>query len=499
MTGGVTKQRLGLYLGPALFVTAVLIPPPSSMIDAARASGAPDWAPQLALGMLAWILTWWVTECMPLGLAALAVPFVFSLSGVVPWRTTLTAFADPIIWIIMAGFVLAASFRKWEFDRRISIRLASLYKGKNPKVAALFVAALPVFFLTVTGSITASTTVVFPFLVAYLAMVGIGAGSRYSEGSMLLLAQAATAGAMLLLISTPANLIAKGTIRSFLPGEDLTFADWFVVGAPHAFIGLFIAWIVTFAIIKPEMKTLDVDHGKLAKARRELGPMSRGEKVVLTILLVAITLWMLPAIVSIIAESVPSLQAASRQVSTMMPESMPAVLVILAAGIVQVKGEPILRWKEIVEGIDWNIVFLLGGGLALGLGLEASGFARWLAGACCALLGNSANAWSIFAVSALLGFALSYAASNTAAAVVSTPLAATLAIGAGVNPIGPIIAAALACSIGSAIPSTTPPMAIVYSSGYVKIWNMFRVGIVSDFLRLGVLILIGPFLTDLIA
>ena len=90
---GLTKQRLGLYLGPALFVVVMLIPPPASMTDAARAAGAAGWAPQLALGMLAWILTWWVTECMPLGLAALAVPLVFSLSGVVPWRTTLTAFA----------------------------------------------------------------------------------------------------------------------------------------------------------------------------------------------------------------------------------------------------------------------------------------------------------------------------------------------------------------------------------------------------------------------
>jgi len=103
---GFSKQHLGLFLGPALFVVVMLIPPPASMIDAARAAGAAGWAPQLPLGMLAWILTWRVTECMPLGLAALAVPLVFSLSGVVPWRTTLTAFADPIIWIIMAGVLL---------------------------------------------------------------------------------------------------------------------------------------------------------------------------------------------------------------------------------------------------------------------------------------------------------------------------------------------------------------------------------------------------------
>ena len=496
---GLSRQRIGLFLGPALFVAFLLVPIPASMADAARAVGAAAWAPMVAFGTLLWVLVWWVTECMPLGLAALIVPLVFSLSGILPWRTTLASFADPIIWIIMAGFALAAAFRKWDLDRRISLRLASMYRGNNPKVAALFVAALPVFFLTLTGSITASTAVVFPFLIGYLTMVGARTGSRYAEGSMLALAQGATAGAMLLLISTPANLIAKGTIREYVPGADLTFFDWFIVGAPHAFIGLLIAWLVTFAIIKPEMKSLDVDAKKLASARHALGPMARGEKVVLTILVVAITLWMLPSIVTIFADAYPALREASATLSTVMPEAMPAVLVLLVSGLLRVKREPILRWKEMIEGIDWNVVFLLGGGIALGLGLQASGFAQWLAGACCSLLGTSASAWSIFAVSALLGFALSYAASNTAAALVATPIAATLALGSGVNPFGPIIGAALACSISSAIPSTTPPMAIVYGSGFVRIWSMFKVGIVSDLLRLGVLILIGPFLVDLIA
>jgi len=88
--------------------------------------------------------------------------------------------------------------------------------------------------------------------------------------------------------------------------------------------------------------------------------------------------------------------------------------------------------------------------------------------------------------------------SNTAAALISCPIAASLALGAGVNPIGPIIGAALACSIPTAIPSTTPPMAIIYSSGKVKIWDMMKVGLVSDTLRLGALVVLGPLLTGLI-
>lgn len=498
-----TKERLGLALGPALFLLVVLLPEPSSMtsavsyIESAKGISLPDKAPQIAFGCLFWVLTWWVSECVPLGVAALVPPIVFSMSRIITWKSALTSFTDPIIWIFMAGFVLAAAFRKWNLDRRLAIRLGSLYKGTNPMIAAFFVAALPVFILTLTGSITASTSVVFPFLVAYLSMTGVKPGGKYSEASMLVLAQAATAGAMLLLISTPPNLIAKSTVEEFST-QDLTFLDWLLVGTPHAIIGLFVTWVVVFKVMRPEEKAVSADRAKMVAVEKQLGRMSRGEKVVAGLLLMAIFLWILPSAVEVVATYRPDIEPFANDLSAVVPEAMPAVLVILLAGLLKIKGEPVLRWEELARGIDWNIVFLFGGGIALGVGLETSGFAHWLAGQVASSLGAHPSAWLIFAASCLLGFVLTYAASNTAAALISCPIAATLALGAQVSPVPPIIGAALACSISSAIPSTTPPMAIVYSSGYVKIWSMFKVGVIADLIRLGALIAIGPFLVGLV-
>jgi sodium-dependent dicarboxylate transporter 2/3/5 len=236
----------------------------------------------------------------------------------------------------------------------------------------------------------------------------------------------------------------------------------------------------------------------MSAVAKQLGRMSRGELVVAGMLVLAVTLWIFPSAVKVAATYNPSLEPLAGDLAKIMPEAMPAVLVILLAGLLRIKGEPVLKWDEIAKGIDWNIVFLFGGGIALGLGLGESGFADWLGGQVAASLGENPGEWTIFAVSCALGFVLTYAASNTAAAIISCPIAATLAIGANVSVIPPIIGAALACSISSAIPSTTPPMAIVYSSGYVKIWTMFKVGIVSDLLRLGALVLIGPLLTGLV-
>lgn len=492
-----TKRRIGLIVGPLLFLVVVAVPEPQSMADAAAGMDAPTRAPQIALGTLLWVLTWWVTECVPLGIAALLPPMVFSLSRIVSWKTSLTSFTDPIIWIFMAGFVLAAAFRKWELDRRIAIKLGLLYKGSNPMVAAFFVAALPVFILTLTGSITASTAVVFPFLMAYLSMAGVKTGGRYSEACMLVLAQAATAGAMLLLISTPPNLIAKSTALEYAD-IDLTFVDWLIVGTPHAIIGLVVTWIVVFKVLRPGEKSIAADKSKMVNLARQLGRMSRGEKAAAGLLTLALVLWMLPSVVKVAAGYDPGLQGLSDDLTQIMPEAMPAVLVIILAGLIRVRGEPILKWDELARGIDWNIVFLFGGGIALGIGLAESGFANWLADAVSGAMGESPSAWAIYAVACVLGFLLTYAASNTAAALISCPIAATLALGAGISPVAPIIGAGLACSISSAIPSTTPPMAIVYSSGYVRIWSMFKVGIVSDLLRLGALIVIGPVLVDLL-
>ena len=478
--------------GPLLFVVIALAPVPESMATAAQEFDVWERAPQIALGTLLWVLVWWVTECVPLGVAALIPPMVFCLTGILDWDDALKSFTHPIIWIFMAGFVLAASFRKWNLDRRIAVRLGSIYKGGNAMVAAFFVAALPVFILTLTGSITASTSVVFPFLIAYLSMAGVKAGGKYSEACMLVLAQAATAGAMLFLISTAPNLIAKEAVEQFTE-QELTFLDWLIIGTPHAVIGLLITWIVVFKVLAPEEKTVVADPEKMKAVEKQLGRMDRGEKVVLGLLVLAMSLWILPSAVKIVAQDHPDWADFSNTLSDVMPEAMPAVLIILLAGVLRIKGEPVLKWDELARGIDWNVIFLFGGGIVLGLGTETSQFAHWLANEIGSAMGANPSAFLIFVVSCLLGFVLTYAASNTAAALIACPIAATLALAAegDISPAPPIIGAALACSISSAIPSTTPPMAIIYSSGYVKIWSMMKVGLISDTLRLVVLIVIG--------
>jgi sodium-dependent dicarboxylate transporter 2/3/5 len=542
------KENMGLILGPLLFVVIIFIPTPQSIIEVNLEKPIPHLSPQIALGAMIWMVIWWVTECVPLGFTSLLAPFIFIISGILPVNDALPKFADPIIWIFISGFILAAAFQKCGLDERIAYRLATFYKGNNPKIATFFIASLPVFILSMTGSITASTTIVFPFVVAFMKILNIPIGatnandgnvqktlgnndvndnsrqrnvgskdkrSKYAEASFLSLGQAATAGAMLLLISTAPNLIAKSTVEDFVPDESISFTDWFIIGTPHAIIGLLISWSIIFVIIKPEVNSLSASYERFRTNLKRMGKITTEEKVVLCILFAALILWIVPSLLrsfypdTVSGETADIVSILYYNLARNVPESVPALLIILAIGLIKIRKtkvieekitttSPLLSWNEMLKAIDWNIVFLFGGGLVLGLGIESSGLALWIGNQISDSVGANFTVSSIFAISAILGFILSYAASNTASAVIACPIAASLAIGAGFNPIPPIIAAGLGASISSAIPSTTPPMAIIYSSRGVSILNMFKTGMISDLLRLAILILIGPTLIDLV-
>ncbi|RLJ00569.1 MAG: hypothetical protein DRP08_06495, partial [Candidatus Aenigmatarchaeota archaeon] len=452
----------------------------------------------LAIGILLWVASWWVTECVPLGLAALIPPIIFSFTGILTWKDSLRYFMDPIIWVFMGGFVIAKAFQVWGLDKRIALKLAMLYKGNNPMIASLFVAAIPAFLLTMTGSITASTSIVYPIVLAFLTSIGIKKEGKYAEAMMLTLGQASTAGAMFLLISTPPNLIAKKVIEETLPNVKITFFDWFIIGTPHAIIGLLLSWYIIFKVIKPEPIDLEKARQKILNEVSKLGRLTKREKVVLYIFLQTMILWNLPGVLLILASVYPEVTSLASMISQILPEAAPAAIAILMLGLLQVEGRPLLTWKDIEEGIDWNVVFLFGGGIALGQGLKVSGFSQWIADFIINSLGLKIDFWTLIAVSAIIGFIITYPASNTASTIISAPLVASLAVGAGFNPIPPVLATALACSISSALPSTTPPMAIVYGSRYIKLWNMFKTGMVSDTIRLIILILLTPTLTALL-
>jgi sodium-dependent dicarboxylate transporter 2/3/5 len=489
---GWSMRRISLYLGPLLFLLCVLMPNNPAMDEAAKAVGLTfTTGPKYGLGVLLWTATWWIFETTPLGLAALVPPILFSLSGLITWKDSLAPFMDPLIWVIIVGFVYAKAFQVWGLDKRVALGLASVSKTRNPMLAGFFVASLPVFLLTITGSMTAATSIVLGFVMAFLLRQGFKQGSRYGTATFLALGQAATAGSLLFLTSTTTNLIGKKVILE-TTGVNLSFVDWFYVGTFHAIFGLIVTWLIVYRVIRPETKQLPFDPSTLKKELQQLGPVSRGEKATVALLLLTLLLWMIPGVFSNMALGNPSLEPLSATLNKLLPEAAPAALAIFLFPLVRVDGRPLLKWDEFLsESVNWDVVFLVGGGITLGVGLMKSGFSYWISIIFRDFIGSAPNEFAIFGFCSLIGFLLSYPASNTGAASVVCPLAASISVAAGINPIGPILGAAIATTIPSTLPSTTPAMAIAYSTGFVKMKDMIKVGVIADVIRFIVLIVVG--------
>lgn len=493
------RKVVALGLGPVLFVVWLVIPPLPGMIDVVREYNVNLISLRFSLGVLFWVATWWILEVVPLAITALIPSLLFPLAGIIAWKDSLTSFASGIIWVFIGGFALAKAFKVWGLDKRVALKLALVYKGGSPALTTFFIACLPVFLLTITGSITASTSLVYPIVLSYLSSMGFLNDKKYkeySEATMLSLGQAATAGAMFLLISTPPNLVAKSVIEESMPGVTLTFFDWFIVGTPQAIIGLLVSWLVVFTLLKPKCTTLSVSRNLILSELNKLGRVKRGEKLTLFVFSIALTLWSFPGLLMIAASMNPKLLPLSNLITKAIPESAPAIIILLLLSLLRSEGRPLLTWNEIEDGIDWGVVFLMGGGIALGRGLSASGFPQWVSILFLKYIQWKPDLWVICALSALVGFIITYPASNTASSIIACPLAAYISLCYGYNPLPAVVSAGLACSISSALPSTTPPMAIIYGSKCIRLWNMFKVGMISDILRLLFLIVTIPYLSS---
>jgi sodium-dependent dicarboxylate transporter 2/3/5 len=233
---------------------------------------------------------------------------------------------------------------------------------------------------------------------------------------------------------------------------------------------------------------------RLAEEMRKLGPMSRGQRNVIVAFGVTVMLWIAPGVFAILGLANT---AFARTYDRVMPESVAALVGALLLFLLPLdwrKRRFTLSWDEAAR-IEWGIVMLYGGGLALGEMAFQTGLAE--------AVGEGITAWLPSHTPAALtllftgvALVLSEATSNTAAANVVVPIAIAVAQAAGVRPIEPALGATLGASMGFMMPVSTPPNAIVYSSGYVPITAMMRYGILLDIVGFVVItalvLLLGP-------
>ncbi len=463
------RRLAGLLLAPAAMLAILAAP-----------LGLPPAAQRLA-AVIVLMFVLWVTEALPLAVTAILGPTLAILLRIAPAREAFAPFADPIIFLFIGSFVLAQAMYVHRLDRRIAFAaLSSRGVGDRPvRIVVVFGAVAAAISMWISN--TATAAMLYPVgmsVVSQLARSGGRPGlvGRFGTSLMLMTAFAASVGGVATPIGTPPNLIGIGMLRT-LGGVRITFTQWMALGVPvmlvlYGFLALWFAWLAR--------RTSGLGEGSGAHVREELarlGPMSPGERNVLAAFGVTVLLWVLPGILSLAGAGET---AFAKAYGAAVPESVAAMvgallLFLLPAGR---SWEPTLAWEDAVR-IDWGTILLFGGGLSIG----ALAFSTGLADA----LGRGVAAWlpvrSTFGYTALftgLGVLLSETTSNTAAASMLVPVAIAVSHAAGIRVIEPALGATLGASMGFMLPISTPPNAIAYSSGYVRISAMMRSGILLD-------------------
>ena len=464
------RRTAGLFLGPAILIALLIAPLP--IAPAAHKLAA----------ILSMMVVLWITEALPLAVTALIGPLLAIVLRVAPARAALAPFADPIIFLFIGSFMLAEAMFVHGLDRRIAFSaLSSRLVGSSPvRILAVFGGVTA--FISMWISNTATTAMMFPIGLSIVSHLTQGheteEGSRdFAIAMMLICAFGASIGGIGTPIGTPPNLIGIGMLNRIAHVE-ISFFSWMMLGVPVVVV-LF-AFLVAYFYLR-SLRGISLNTSRADRIREELrrlGPLSTGQRNTLIAFAVTVALWLFPGVLAIVGlGQTPFANAYNAAV----PESAAAMIgaVLLFVLPLQWRSRQFtLTWEEAVR-IDWGIILLFGGGLAMGDLAFTTGLAESMGRGITSLLPvHSETALTVLFTA--VAIVMSEAASNTASANMIVPVAIAVAQAAGVNPIQPALGATLGASMGFMMPISTPPNAIVYSSGHVPITAMMRHGIVLD-------------------
>ena len=491
------KRRIsGAILGPLCAIILWFLP----------IQGLSDPAHHL-LAIMALVSIWWITEPVPIPVTSLLGPTLCVVLDVVPMKEAFANFANPIIFLFMGSFLIATAMIVNGLDKRIAYGIISMkWVGDSPRRIFLAV-GLVCMICSSWVSNTATAAMMFPIALGLLEAISeILAKNgkkidltnyKYATGLMLMIAYACSIGGIFTPIGTPSNLIMMGLLEQLAPNApSISFIQWMIWG----FVAMVAFFILTYFILW-RMYPSDENHIKgtqefIQDRVKELGKWTKAQKNTLFAFTLTVILWVAPAILTIIyGPDAPIVETFSRY----FPEHIVALVGGLLMFFLPVNlknGEMTLNWKDGVEGIDWSTLLLFGGGLSLGGLMYTTGLSNWMGAGISNLIGSHPSEIVFIAVFCISTLLLTEFTSNTASTNLIGPIAITTAMSLGFSPIPVAVGIAMASSLGFMMPVSTPPNAIVYSSGYVPITKMIKTGAILDFI--GILFITIPIVLVLV-
>ena len=473
------SKKIGLFSGPLLFAFTLLFFHPENLSKEANA----------VLASTIWIAIWWILEVVPIAVTAMLPIILFPITGAMELSETTAAFGHKYVFLYIGGFIIAIAIEKWNLHKRIALNIITLVGTSVNRIILGFMIATA--FLSMWISNTATSVMMFPIGMAIITQLKDNPNTIKNENVifgkalMLGIAYSASIGGIATLIGTPPNLILAGILEDLYQIE-LTFSKWIIFGLPISILLLFICWnYLTKFAFSFKQKEFPGGKAEIRKQLKSIGKISYEEKIVLLVFIATSFLWITRSF--ILKPLVPAID------DTIIAMTSAVILFILPT---KTKNDPrIVNWNNAVK-LPWGILLLFGGGLALAEGFKSSGLALWI-GSQVSLI----DTLSLFLLLLILITAVNFLTeitSNLATTAMLLPVIAPIALALNVHPYILMVGVTVAASCAFMLPVATPPNAVVFGSGYLKITDMIRSGVWMNIISILLLTLATYFLLPIL-
>jgi sodium-dependent dicarboxylate transporter 2/3/5 len=479
-----TVRRIGLIAGPLLALLLYLVLPHAYRSSAGE-TVAFSPAGRATLAMMAWMAVWWMTEAVEIEVTALLPIVAFPLFGIMPIGRTTAHYGSDVIFLFLGGFVLALAIQRWGLDRRIAFQTLRWVGTRPAAIVAGVMGATAFTSMWVSNTATAAMMVPIALSIVDLSLRRRTGRSLAEHGGipqedvddrnlalalLLGVAYAASIGGLGTIIGSPPNgIFVRFYAQTY--GTEISFARWLLIGLPVVLLFLPLAWLLNTRLLFPtRIREIEGGRAWVAEEIAKLGPLTRGERVTLAVFAVTVVFWVFRPLIA-------AVETGGVRPFAHLSDALIAVAAAIALFLLPVdraKGVNAMDWATAVK-LPWGVLILFGGGLALAAAVEANGTAQFIGSQAQALSG-APLLLVVVAVVALAVFATELM-SNTALTATLLPILAALAPLFGVPPALLLLPATIAASCAFMMPVATPPNAIVFGTGLVRMPQMIKAGL----------------------
>ncbi|MHC4262047.1 MAG: SLC13 family permease [Planctomycetota bacterium] len=471
-------RRLGLWIGPLLGLALLFAP-------------GLDPLQSRAAAVTALVAVWWLTEAVPIAAASLVPAVLLPALGVLPADDAARTYMNDLIFLFLGAFMLAMGVERWGVHRRVALSIVATVGARPRRIVLGFMLASAGLSMWLNN--TATTLMMLPIGVAVVQAVSgareskrVDASDPFALALLLGLAYSASVGGVATPVGTAPNqvyLARMAADHAELP--TIGFAQWILAWGPLVVLFVPLGWLLATRVLLrvPDHGTAGGDV--IAAERRALGSLHPAEWRMGGIFGLTALLWVtrvdlplgdlvVPGWLDVLGRSAPDGVEWGPKTVTNATVAMGMALLCFLVPSGDTEGRRLLDWSA-VRGLPWDVLLLLGGGFCIAKGFKVSGLDVLIGDQ----LGPSFSAlpgWAVVLVIVASMSFLTEITSNTATTQVLLPVLGSASIAAGLDPRLSMLPATIAASCAFMLPVATPPNAVAFSSGLIRMGDMARIG-----------------------